>query len=238
MAQLSKGPRVAEDLKSRLAGVARNLVFEVYGPDGMPWGTPFSELEDVSIELGQCLSRMIMEEAASKQADQVLQAPPEYAVCPTCGQPVAESEARSRPLITQAGEIEWDEPRRYCRRCRRSFFPSGEESTAGGPRGSQSGGASEGGLRRGQWAVFSSGPRLIASSGRTGSSRPTDRTDHRASGSRAGGPAQRGDGRLGGLPVGREISSPAPEMRRCGDGAVRWRPGAGAGSQPRRSVCW
>jgi hypothetical protein len=150
MAQASERLRVVEELKSRLEGVAKNLVFEVYGPDGMPWGTPFSELEDVSVELGQCLSRMIMEEAAGRQADQTAQSPPEYAVCPTCGRPVGEAEHRSRTLTTRAGEVQWDEPRRYCRKCRRSFFPSGEESAAGGRRGSQPSDSSEGGLRRGQ----------------------------------------------------------------------------------------
>ena len=53
MAQTSETARVVGDLKSRLEGVAKNLVFEVYGPDGMPWGTAFSELEDVSVELGR-----------------------------------------------------------------------------------------------------------------------------------------------------------------------------------------
>ncbi len=163
MARTSETARVVEDSKSRLEGMAKNLVFEVYGSEGMPWGTPFSELEDVSVELGRCLSRMIMEEAAGRQADQMIteeaasrqadqasQAPPEYAVCPTCGQPVGEPKSRSRPLTTRAGEVQWEEPRRYCRKCRRSFFPSGEESAAGGRRGSQPGGSSEGGLRRGQ----------------------------------------------------------------------------------------
>lgn len=150
MAQTWETVQVVEDLKSRLEGVAKNLVFEVYGPVGMPWGTPFSELEDVSVELGQCLSRMIMEQAAGRQADQTSHAPPEYEVCPTCGQPVGVAESRPRPLTTRAGEVQWDEPQRYCRKCRRSFFPSGEESAAGGGRGSQPGGASEGGVRRGQ----------------------------------------------------------------------------------------
>ena len=150
MAQTSETEQVVEDLKSRLEGMAKNLVLEVYGAEGMPWGTPFSELEDVSIELGQCLSRMIMEAAAGRQADQTFQAPPEYEVCPACGQPVGEAKSRSRRLTTRAGEVRWDEAQRYCRKCRRSFFPSGEESAAGGGRGSQPGRASEGGVRRGQ----------------------------------------------------------------------------------------
>jgi len=148
MAQALQSEQVVEDLKSRLEGVAKNLVFEVYGADGMPWGTPFSELEDVSVELGRCLSRMIMEAAAGGQAEQTSDAPPEYEVCPTCGQPVGEAKSRSRPLTTRAGEVQWNEPQRYCRKCRRAFFPSGEESAAGGGRGSQPGGSSEGGVCR------------------------------------------------------------------------------------------
>ena len=98
MAQTSETTQVVEDLKPRLEGMAKNLVHEVYGAEGMPWGTPFWELEDVSVELGQCLSRMIMEEAAGRQSDQTSQAPPEYEVCPTCGQPVGEAKSRSRPF--------------------------------------------------------------------------------------------------------------------------------------------
>ena len=120
MAQTWETVQVVEDLKSRLEGMAKNLVHEVYGAEGMPWGTPFSELEDVSVELGQCLSRMIMEQAAGRHADQTSQAPSEYEVCPTCGQPVDEAASRSRPLTTRAGEVQWDEPKRYCRKCRRS----------------------------------------------------------------------------------------------------------------------
>ena len=127
MAQVSQSDRVVEDLKSRLEGMARNLVHEVYGAEGMPWGTPFSELEDVSVELGQCLSRMIIQEAAGRQAEQTSGAPPEYDVCPTCGEPVDDQEGPPRQLTTRAGEVRWEEPGRYCRKCRRSFFPSDQE---------------------------------------------------------------------------------------------------------------
>lgn len=132
MAQSKQSEQVVNDLKTRMEGMAKNLVREVYGAEGMPWGTPFSELEDVSVALGQCLSRMMIEEAAGRQAEQTSEASPEYEVCPTCGQPVSEAKSRSRPLTTRAGEVQWDEPQRYCRQCRRAFFPSGEESAASG----------------------------------------------------------------------------------------------------------
>ncbi len=94
MAQALQSEQVVDDLKAQLEGMAKNLVHEVYGAEGMPWGTPFSELEDVSVELGQCLSRMIMQEAAGRQAEQTSDAAVEYEVCPTCGQPVGEAKSR------------------------------------------------------------------------------------------------------------------------------------------------
>ena len=121
MAQTSETVQVVEDLKSRLEGMAKNLVHEVYGAEGMPWGTPFSMLEDVSVALGQCRSRMIIEEAAGRQPEQISGASPEFEVCPTCGHPVGEAKSRSRPLTTRVGEVQWGEPQRYCGKCRRAW---------------------------------------------------------------------------------------------------------------------
>jgi hypothetical protein len=46
--------------------------------------------------------------------------------CPDCGK-VALVESEREPLILRGkrGEIEYQEPRCHCTRCRRDFFPSG-----------------------------------------------------------------------------------------------------------------
>ena len=75
-------------------------------------GTPFSELEDVSMELAHHLARSLMQQAAQNQADQEVSA--EYEVCLGCSKKVEKAAPRSRPLATRAGEIEWIKPKRHC----------------------------------------------------------------------------------------------------------------------------
>jgi hypothetical protein len=43
---------VKAELQNLLQGVAKHFLERVYGPGGMPWGTKFSELEDLAVELG------------------------------------------------------------------------------------------------------------------------------------------------------------------------------------------
>ena len=75
-------------------------------------GTPFSELEDVSMELAHHLARSLMQQAAQNQADQEVSE--EYEVCPGCSKKVEKVAPRDRPLATRAGEIEWSESKRHC----------------------------------------------------------------------------------------------------------------------------
>ncbi|VAX39132.1 hypothetical protein MNBD_PLANCTO02-2133, partial [hydrothermal vent metagenome] len=51
MAQKTKSDEILKSLAPQLDGVAKNLLRQVYGEEGMPWGTPFSELEDVSTKM-------------------------------------------------------------------------------------------------------------------------------------------------------------------------------------------
>ena len=51
-----------------------------------------------------------------------------YRTCPGCQQPLTCEDANQRILDTRAGDAEWAEPEGYCDRCRRSFFPSVQES--------------------------------------------------------------------------------------------------------------
>jgi uncharacterized protein YbaR (Trm112 family) len=80
----------------------------------------FAELEDACIEAGDFMTALMTQEQIANRP------PPEAtACCPTCqqtGEPLAEQEARV--LQTDRGEVSWLESTFYCRRCRRSFFPS------------------------------------------------------------------------------------------------------------------
>jgi len=52
-------------------GVAKYFIEKVYGPDGMPWGTRFADLEEVSVQIGQAVSRSMMDQALTRQAHTV-----------------------------------------------------------------------------------------------------------------------------------------------------------------------
>ena len=53
MAVSPKAPKEVDHCRHLLLGMAKNLVDRLYGPDGPPWGTPFSALEDTALLLAQ-----------------------------------------------------------------------------------------------------------------------------------------------------------------------------------------
>jgi hypothetical protein len=118
-------PEVAAN-KAYLDGVAKTLVEKLFGPDGPPWGTTFEELEELVVQLGQTVSRELLRIALQKQAAGTV--PPEKQPCPGCQQPPQPGDPEPRILATRVGDAEWNEPSRYCPRCRRTFFPSVGES--------------------------------------------------------------------------------------------------------------
>jgi hypothetical protein len=108
-----------------LAGVAKNLAMKLYGPEGMPWGTTFEELEELAVQLGQAVSRELLNQVLRTQATGSVPATRDQ--CPSCHQPPDPGdpgEPEPRIVTTRAGDAEWTEPHRFCPRCRRSFFPS------------------------------------------------------------------------------------------------------------------
>ena len=115
----------AEELKQLVDGVAKHFLARTYGPDGMPWGTKFSDLESLSVDIGKAISQSMMEQALTRQANNV---PADAEVCPGCGQavpPKPNTCSEPRTVSTTAGTVDWSEPERYCPRCRAAFFPSG-----------------------------------------------------------------------------------------------------------------
>jgi hypothetical protein len=117
---------VTLELQNLLQGVAKHFLERVYGPDGMPWGTKFSELEELAIVLGQTVSQHMIDQALARQAKAV---PPEAETCSGCGGPVTPTGATEpRAVTTQVGTAQWNEPKRCCPRCRAAFFPSVPES--------------------------------------------------------------------------------------------------------------
>jgi hypothetical protein len=122
MARSKKRTPKTEEVRVYVEAVAKNLIDKLYGPDGPPWGTKLTEIEDLFLEIREILSEKMLAHALARQGQAA--AP---ARCPGCKQPVACAPTNERVLETRAGDAEWAEPEGYCDRCRRSFFPSVQE---------------------------------------------------------------------------------------------------------------
>ncbi len=116
-------PRVVKaELENLLQGVAKQLIHRVYGSEGMPWGTKFVELEELAVQLGQAVSASMIDQALARQAAAV---PPEADCCSACDARLDPGESiEPRAVATQVGSARWNEPKRYCPKCRAAFFPS------------------------------------------------------------------------------------------------------------------
>ena len=116
-----------EQVRAYVEGVAKNLVDKLYGPDGPPWGTPLTDIEDLLLEVREVLTEQMLDLSLARQAQALPQQPPSQRLCPSCQQPLTCQDANPRIMQTQVGEAEWNEPEGYCPRCRRAFFPSGSK---------------------------------------------------------------------------------------------------------------
>ncbi len=127
MGQAKKRTAKVEEVRPYVEGVAKNLVDKLYGPRGPAWGTKLTEIEDLVLAVRAVLSEKLLAEALARQAAAQADRPPAYRTCPGCQQPLACTDTNERIVQTRAGEAQWAEPQGYCDRCRRSFFPSGQE---------------------------------------------------------------------------------------------------------------
>jgi hypothetical protein len=108
-----------------LQAAARNVLRHAYGPDGMPWGTRFTDVEDLAAQVGDLLAREVLRTALQGQATR--QRPDDLTTCPSCSGPLDQHPDEPREVQSRRGDVAWDEPAAYCPRCRRAFFPSVQE---------------------------------------------------------------------------------------------------------------
>jgi hypothetical protein len=130
MARFKTSTRQADPVRPYIEGVAKSLVDRLYGAEGPAWGTKLSEIEDTILAIRQVLSEKMLDDALQRQANTAEQRPADFQCCPKCGKQVQKEPDKGggpRVLQTKAGEAQWQEPVTYCRKCRRSFFPSDQE---------------------------------------------------------------------------------------------------------------
>jgi hypothetical protein len=108
-------PQVQDWLR-KVAAEGRALL---YGEAAYPeWGTKFAEIEQDGMAVGLELARLVMEQSVAEQAEHV----------PTAAGVVLDDEAapagkEATTLETEAGAVEWKQPRSHLKRGRKAFFP-------------------------------------------------------------------------------------------------------------------
>lgn len=135
---------IHQQLHTRIKVIAQELRREVYGVSRTPtWGTKFTEIEDLGVEIGDLLAREVIGQSLEDQASSTVVS------TAVAGQDGEAGETEVRIVQTRRGEVAWQEPKGYDKPSRKAFFPSvaGAGDCAG--RHGESSGAGEDGVRRG-----------------------------------------------------------------------------------------
>ena len=113
---------ISNELRGRIADIARELRKGLWGPKGYPpWGTKFVEMEERTADVGDLLACELLAQTLQEQAEQQGHA---AGKCCGCGEPIPLQEIAGRLLQAKRGEAAWQESYGRCKRCRKSFFPS------------------------------------------------------------------------------------------------------------------
>ena len=120
-----------EALRAYLEGVAKKVAHDLFGPKGPQWGTTMTQLEDLALQTRTIFSEKFLSLSLGQQAATAPEErPAALQPCPNCQGPFDEpsGEPEHRTVETRAGEADWSEPKEFCTRCRRAFFPSKQKS--------------------------------------------------------------------------------------------------------------
>lgn len=110
---------VSPETQARLREMAAEMRELLYGEAGCPeWGTKFREIEQTGMSVGLELARLVMEQSVAVQAGQMPASALEVE-----GDQVRLAGTESQPLDTEAGKVEWEEPRAHMQQSRKAFFP-------------------------------------------------------------------------------------------------------------------
>jgi hypothetical protein len=118
---------MSPNVQARLREIAAEMRGLLYGENGCPeWGTKFTEIEMDGMSVGLELARLVMEQSVDEQSHQM----PKTAMAVDDDE-VTATKPKRRELVTEAGQVNWDEPCGYQKKGRKDFFPSGPSIGAG-----------------------------------------------------------------------------------------------------------
>jgi hypothetical protein len=133
---------INQHLHDRIKVIAEELRQEVYGASGAPtWGTKFTDIEDVGVEIGDLLAREVIGQSLEDQASSM-----EVPTAVT-GPDGEAGEIEVRIVQTRRGEVSWQEPKGYDKPSRKAFFPSVASVGDCAGRHGESSGVGEDGVR-------------------------------------------------------------------------------------------
>ena len=110
-------PARKEDRKAHLMRAAEALIDRMLAAEKPASEIMFEDIEQAALRVGRVLQAEIVAECAAglEQAEQIK--------CPSCEQPMANQGVRSRPVVSEAGEVTIQRRYYYCRKCKHGFFP-------------------------------------------------------------------------------------------------------------------
>jgi hypothetical protein len=116
-----------EELRQRVEEFARELIAREGLSADKPGVALWTVWEEAACDLGDAFAREILHQ-------QVLRTAPAEQPhwCPECGAAGLWKKQRKRTIQTRRGVVPITEPECYCKRCRRSFFPSVGGTRSGG----------------------------------------------------------------------------------------------------------
>jgi len=120
----TRKPPEVDSCRFLFEGQAKVFADRLYGPDGPPVGTPFAEIEQAVLAVGLGFQKQLFDLLLVRQAEAMHRDLPEdLRGCPSCKRDTIAQDPEPRLLYSRAGIVEWQEPQRFCKRCRKAFFP-------------------------------------------------------------------------------------------------------------------
>ena len=128
MATSKFSPEELQNLRDLAAQWGKIVARRAFGENGPGLDVDLATMEAVAL----AAARGLTEGTLATLLEQQVQALPNEASCPGCGQS-CRVEHEPRPLTGCGGTVTYREPVAHCPACRRDFFPSTASVTSGRP---------------------------------------------------------------------------------------------------------